>query len=265
MKDVLIIEDDAHSGVLKTLLKHEGYVVVEKTDVAESIHEIEQNRFSVIIADVNKIADLTDFWKEKLEAAALVPIILTCDVTRVEETLFPIKQNVYDIIVKPYDAAEVKKVVADAREYYLRREQAKEIFPYLTAALTIVLPSTVKSVGIASTYIRQILVTHGFGRDTNDMAVACEEAMMNAHLHGNAKDPKKNITLKIRIDSRRAAISIGDDGPGFDYKNAIAGVPARTNDVYRGSGRGIALIHMHTDRFSYRCGGTVIVLIKNRR
>ncbi|MEK6793800.1 MAG: ATP-binding protein [Spirochaetota bacterium] len=264
MKDVLIIEDESFAGNLLAPLKAAGFVAVEKNDPREAVHELEKNRYAVIIADVNRISELSDFWREKLVEAAHVPIVLTCDVSRIEDTLFPIKQNVYDLIVKPYDFDEVKRVVAAARDIYLKREQKKDIFPYLTASFSFDFPSRVKSVGLFSTYAADMFALHGLGRAGSGFSVACEEAMMNAHLHGNKSDEKNHIRANIAIDAVRVTVTIEDDGEGFQYASRAAD-ERKAPDIYRGSGRGIALIEMYTDEYRYENGGRRIVLIKNRK
>ena len=46
--------------------------------------------------------------------------------------------------------------------------------------------------------------------------LALEEAMVNAHKHGNHGDPSRRIAITYSITPKRAVVRVRDEGGGFD-------------------------------------------------
>lgn len=92
--------------------------------------------------------------------------------------------------------------------------------------------------------------------------LSLEEAIVNAHRHGNRSDPKKKITISYQIDSKRAIIRIRDDGPGFDP----ASVPDPTcpERICLPNGRGLMLMRCYLDEVAYNKQGNEVQLVKEK-
>lgn len=90
--------------------------------------------------------------------------------------------------------------------------------------------------------------------------LALEEALNNAVRHGNRCDPAKTVTVKVELDATQFAISIADQGPGFDP----AHVPDPTADenLEKPSGRGIMLMRAFMDDVHYNPQGNEISMRK---
>lgn len=92
--------------------------------------------------------------------------------------------------------------------------------------------------------------------------LSLEEAIVNAHRHGNRGDASKSIVISYQIDRRRAVIRIRDEGSGFDPN----GVPDPTcpERICLPSGRGIMLMRCYLDEVSYNKQGNEVQLVKER-
>lgn len=112
---VLIVDDDQDSrGVLSLLLAQAGFNVYETCDGIEAIGEMQKRRFEVVI---------TDYRMPRLDGLELVklgrvvwpdtPMVIVSgeqfDFVRVA-----IQQGAYAFIRKPYDPAELLRVVRSA-------------------------------------------------------------------------------------------------------------------------------------------------------
>lgn len=77
-------------------------------------------------------------------------------------------------------------------------------------------------------------------KDVFAIHLAVEEALMNAIKHGNARDPGKTVTVRLRLSPERVWIEITDEGEGFDPEE----VPDCTADenLELPSGRGLMLM-----------------------
>ena len=93
--------------------------------------------------------------------------------------------------------------------------------------------------------------------------LALEEAVVNAHKHGNKSDPAKRIFISYRIDLQCVVLRIRDEGAGFD--------PARLPDctapdrISLPCGRGIMLMREYMDEVSFNQRGNEVQLVKEKR
>jgi serine/threonine-protein kinase RsbW len=53
----------------------------------------------------------------------------------------------------------------------------------------------------------------------NKLLVATTEAVNNGIIHGNKRDPKKNVTITCIIEGSAIIVRIHDEGPGFDVSH----------------------------------------------
>ncbi|KPK79758.1 MAG: hypothetical protein AMJ81_12850 [Phycisphaerae bacterium SM23_33] len=92
--------------------------------------------------------------------------------------------------------------------------------------------------------------------------LALEEALSNAIKHGNRYDPDKSITVEAEIKDDHTAITVADEGEGFDP----AAVPDPTADenLEKPSGRGIMLMRAYMDTVQFSKRGNQVSLVKNR-
>lgn len=104
---------------------------------------------------------------------------------------------------------------------------------------------------------------HGYSREcTFAIRLALEEAIVNAHKHGNRKDPAKTITISYDIDQTRAIVRVRDEGQGFD-PDAIPD-PTVPDRIPLPTGRGIMLMRAYLDELCYNDQGNEVQLVKER-
>jgi anti-sigma regulatory factor (Ser/Thr protein kinase) len=82
------------------------------------------------------------------------------------------------------------------------------------------------------------------------------EALTNAVLHGGGRDPLRRVRCEVRVGARGARMAIADDGPGFDWRAALAAEPAAAAT----SGRGLKIYTLYADRVSFNRRGNRVVL-----
>ena len=92
--------------------------------------------------------------------------------------------------------------------------------------------------------------------------LALEEALSNAIRHGNRFDRNKKITVSSCVESDRAAITVADEGPGFNPGE----VPDPTSDenLEKPCGRGIMLMRAYMDEVVFSESGNEVRMVKRR-
>jgi anti-sigma B factor antagonist len=170
-----------------------------------------------------------------------------------------------EAIVEPFDYNEL---LAVARREFQQYEQIRRVVSHgarfeilsteqaLTDILNI-LPAFLENTGMAAEQVGTFLV-------------AVKEAVDNAYRHGNARDPKKLVRIDFRMDARKVAIAVEDQGKGFDYAyyldqakrmSAQESARERHRDDKTG-GLGIIMMKRCTDKLEYTKPGNRVVLTR---
>lgn len=133
----------------------------------------------------------------------------------------------------------------------------------LHEALT--LPSTLSTVDAVETKATEYAQKAGFDEDTaSQISMVSREAAVNAVLHGNKKDPGKQVRATFDLTAEALTIKIADEGAGFD-PTAVPD-PLSPEGLLKPSGRGIFLMRAIMDEVHFRelSPGAEITLVKHR-
>jgi len=94
-----------------------------------------------------------------------------------------------------------------------------------------------------------------------EVALAVQEALANAVVHGCGNDPSKKVRCQLKSDPQgRVLISVTDPGPGF--KPDLVADPLREQGVYADHGRGVYLIRQLMDEVHFASNGSEIRMWK---
>jgi len=101
------------------------------------------------------------------------------------------------------------------------------------------------------------------GRELN-LQVGVTEALSNAMLYGNRRDPRKRVRIEARITTETITINVTDEGLGFD-PDAVPD-PTLPANLTRDGGRGLFLIHKLMDRVEFNeCGNSITMVLHRER
>jgi serine/threonine-protein kinase RsbW len=135
--------------------------------------------------------------------------------------------------------------------------------PELHEALT--LPSTLSTVEVVEAKATEYAQKAGFDEDTgSQIAMVSREAAVNAVLHGNKKDPAKQVRATFDLTSEDLTIKVADEGEGFDPSTIPD--PLSPEGLLKPSGRGVFLMRAIMDEVNFRqlSPGAEITLVKHR-
>lgn len=127
------------------------------------------------------------------------------------------------------------------------------------------LASELSSVDPVEAKAEQLARAAGFDEDTaSQIAMVVREATINAILHGNKRDPAKQVHASFELNDEALSIRIADEGAGLDPDTVPD--PCAPENILRGSGRGIFLMRAIMDEvhFHQLKPGTEIQMIKHR-
>ncbi len=92
------------------------------------------------------------------------------------------------------------------------------------------------------------------------LSIALTEAITNAIIHGNEKDPAKRVFAQALIEPERVVFQIADEGTGFDYQKLDD--PTKKENLLKQSGRGIFFVRYFMDEVKFNHLGNEITMVK---
>ena len=124
------------------------------------------------------------------------------------------------------------------------------------------LPSDVDMVSpFVDQLMRFISRFRGADGDNFEIELALREAIVNAIVHGNQKDPRKRVYINCRCTADgEVSVKVEDEGVGF-RSDAIPD-PTSLDNRLRTHGRGIFLMRALMDEVEFEQGGSVVHMRK---
>lgn len=92
------------------------------------------------------------------------------------------------------------------------------------------------------------------------ISIVLTEAITNAIIHGNEKDPAKRVFAQALIEPERVVLQIADEGIGFDYQKLAD--PTKKENLHKQSGRGIFFVRYFMDEVKFNQVGNEITMVK---
>jgi serine/threonine-protein kinase RsbW len=99
-------------------------------------------------------------------------------------------------------------------------------------------------------------------RDRFGVQLALEEAIVNAHRHGNRGDPTKTLRVAYRLCDEELLVEIEDEGDGFDCESVPD--PLAPENLERPCGRGLLLMRSYMSSVHYSGRGNCVTMCKRR-
>ncbi|RMF23788.1 MAG: ATP-binding protein [Bacteroidetes bacterium] len=119
------------------------------------------------------------------------------------------------------------------------------------------LTSHLGSVSKVEPFVRKLVNKYRISPDRQgDILISLTEAVTNAIVHGNQRDAKKVVRVKLIKEKNSLAFQVCDEGPGFDYQNLPD--PTRPENIEKPGGRGVFLIRELCDDVRFRENGRVV-------
>ncbi len=101
--------------------------------------------------------------------------------------------------------------------------------------------------------------------ERNNLSIAITEAVGNAIIHGNKKDPEKKVSITLKLTDDRIVVEVKDQGKGFD-PDSLAD-PRDPKNLLKENGRGIFILKTLMDKVTYSFSpeGTTLTFIMKKK
>lgn len=130
--------------------------------------------------------------------------------------------------------------------------------PKTPSHLKTICDATYQAIDQVCEEVGEFLHAHGLDDHAFDVLLGIREALTNAVRHGSKLNPSAKITLQVSFADGRLRLQIADQGPGFDWRAAMA----RKIDPEATSGRGLYIIRHYFDQTQFNENGNELELVK---
>jgi serine/threonine-protein kinase RsbW len=127
--------------------------------------------------------------------------------------------------------------------------------------LVLELPNDLRQIEHAVEYVMERCAacqTHGRKLRLN-FRVSLTEALSNAMLYGNRKDPHKRVRVEVIVGDEELIARVTDEGTGFDPKEIPD--PTSPDNLEKAGGRGLFLMRELMDEVRYNERGNQVTLV----
>jgi serine/threonine-protein kinase RsbW len=123
------------------------------------------------------------------------------------------------------------------------------------------LPNDLRAIARSVDYLADKGREVGFDNDRLrlNFRVGLTEALANAMLYGNCRDPRKRVRVVARLSPQQIQVQVTDEGRGFDPEAVLD--PTLPANRARPGGRGIFLIRQLMDAVEFNERGNSITMI----
>src|SRR3954470_11961912 len=127
--------------------------------------------------------------------------------------------------------------------------------------LVLELPNDLRQIEHAVAYVmNRCAACQSHGRKLRlNFRVSLTEALSNAMLYGNRKDPHKRVRVEVIVGEVELIARITDEGPGFDPKEIPD--PTSPDNLEKAGGRGLFLMRELMDEVRYNERGNQVTLV----
>ena len=132
-------------------------------------------------------------------------------------------------------------------------------------SVRLVLPNELRLLDVVHAASEKMAEIAGFDEDAAlNVGLAMREAVINAMIHGNRRDPALKVQVTFLARPSRFEAQVIDEGAGFDP--AKESDPTAAPNLLNTSGRGLLLMRAFVDEVRFRrrrSRGMQVTLIKN--
>lgn len=232
-------------------------------ELADAIARLDRIRVGFVILVERQGRDIDPHLLRRLRLdfpqLIIIAILESCD-QRSQLRLQSI--GLHGVLLPPFAEIDVEREIATVVPNVPQFKRHPDLMNRGQARLDFLIPSELPYVLGVNYLVSLLLKEFGFPlQDTRvNVPLACDEAITNAVIHGNGRDPEKKVNIQIYVSHSRFRIRVRDQGEGFDA--AAVDDPRHGDNVMRSSGRGIFLMRNIMDVVEYKEGGRVLELEK---
>jgi CheY-like chemotaxis protein/anti-sigma regulatory factor (Ser/Thr protein kinase) len=285
---LLVEDDDIYRTLLRETLEVAGARVLEAEDGRSALERLAESRtVGAVVLDIGlPDIDGIDLLRRMKGTPSIsdIPVVLATSEDRIERFDEGVRAGAYFYLTKPFERSLLLAVLKAAIDAAQERQATREALSHGRRAVQLLEHGrfSLSNLDEARALAR---VLGGLCPEPEAGILALQELLINGVEHGNLEidyptktqlvldgtwhdevalrlaDPRlgqRRVTVDYRRDADEVAMTITDEGAGFDWEPYLTLDPARMFDPH---GRGIAMAAANgTIRLQYQGAGNVVAV-----
>ena len=287
---ILVVDDSAmERRLLEESLRRAGHEVAVAADASEALTRLQLHPVDLVVTDLlMPDVDGLELLKRIRTRLPAVPVILVTGGGGESEAVAALRAGASDYVRKEYLTEQLQPAVLRVVKLLQDRRRRQQVESWIVRTHTSFrIGSNRDQVSSLVRRLCELGSALGTIREADEIrvAVALEEALLNAIIHGNLEvssrlREREDDAYERMIEARRAhpvygrrqvqvdcdvsatevRYRITDEGPGFDVAHLPD--PRRPDRVELASGRGVLMMRTFMDEVAYNARGNEVTLVK---
>lgn len=119
------------------------------------------------------------------------------------------------------------------------------------------LSSNTRNIALVENFVERAAEQYKIAPDIyGNILITLTEAVNNAIIHGNCNDESKTVQIQFRKKSDCLAVSVSDEGCGFDLQSIPD--PTCPDNLLKVGGRGVFLMQQLSDAVQFHNNGATV-------
>ncbi len=119
------------------------------------------------------------------------------------------------------------------------------------------LSSNTRNIALVENFVERAAEQYEIAPDIyGNILITLTEAVNNAIIHGNCNDESKTVQIQFRKKSDCLAVSVSDEGGGFDLQSIPD--PTCPDNLLKVGGRGVFLMQQLSDAVQFHNNGATV-------
>ena len=296
-KSILVVDDEQ---IIRNVLKRKleqttSYSVFTADDGIPALEVFKNEQIDLVITDL-LMTEMNgiDLLRQIKSIDPRTPVVIITGYGTLDDAIEAIHLGAEDFIKKPFDINDVIETIEKTFRKLAEEADQREVIKFISSEqIDLEIPNDFEFLNVVINYVfshlrARWLVTD---EDLHDVKVCLYEALSNAFEHGNlaisgeektrlleisqqawkdfllermsdAAYKDKQIRVGLSISEKEMAVTILDEGEGFDHSKRLQA--ADPEELFKSSGRGLLLIQSLMDGISFNESGNEIHMRKTR-
>lgn len=262
---VLVVDDEESiTSVISRMLEEEKFRCFTASSVMEAMSLFETNRIDLIITDILMpgMSGL-EFIEKVRDISPDIPVAVLTAHGNYYVAVKALNHGAFYFVEKPFTKGTIMGVVERGMNLLKITSENFDVLPYAEQTLSYRVKSDFSMVPGIAHQVSRACEDMRFPHRTVHFAIplAINELVINAIKHGNKSDPDKEVKVEAKLSSGKFALTVEDEGDGFNFSALPKGFSEES--LLNETGRGLLMVRYYMDELKFEKDGSRVVCSLN--
>ncbi len=253
---VLIVDDERETrDTIAEVVQQLDLQAITAADGVEALQKLGAQKIDLILTDLlMPRMDGLELLARLKEVNPQIPVAVISGYGDATKTTAALTSGAFNFLAKPYSTGDIENVVRKGLRLRELSLGTYTLSQHLKSVAEMELPTYPHLLPSVTLFAVKECQWRGIEDDKllHRISICVDELLTNAFLHGNKRNRKKKIHVRLSFDGEKVTFTVRDEGEGFDTKALRkkfkeGGIPKK---------RGLFIVNYLMDELSFGKKGT---------